>query len=77
MIGFERNGTIRIGFPEAFDAFKPDDAHIKRVAPGQLINDQFHRINVLPVMLNQVEHGFHFFVLRLFHFYSCAVKFFP
>ena len=67
MIGLERNGTLRIGFFETFDAFKANDPHVKRVAPGQLINDQLQRINVLPVMLNQMEHGFHFFVLLNFH----------
>ena len=67
MIGFERNGAFRLGLSEPLDAFKANDPHVKCVAPGQLINHQFQRINVLPVMLNQMEHGFHFFVLLNFH----------
>ena len=67
MIGLKGNRTVRIGFFQTFDLLKADDPRVKGVASGQLINYQLQRANILPVMLDQLEHGFHFFILLYFH----------
>ena len=67
VIRLKRDRAIRVFFSKPLDSFQTDDPHVKRVTPRELVYDQFERIDVLPLMLYEVEHGLHFFELLFFH----------
>jgi hypothetical protein len=67
VIGLEGYRAVRILFPKAPDTLKTNDPHVKSIAPRQLVYYQFERIDILPLMLDEVEHGFHFIKLLFFH----------